>query len=179
VDSGDREVYRGRIVTLRLVHLEQPDGSRRLREIVDHAPGAAVVAIDDAGQVLLVRQARPAVGTVMLELPAGLMDPGETPLETAQRELAEETGFVAGRLEPLLSFYSSPGFTNELIHVFVATQLREQPSAHDEDEEIEVVRLSLEQAIQQVTRGEISDAKTVTGLLAYARLAERLGGSPG
>ena len=169
--DNDHEIYAGRVVTLRLKYLPQPDGRRHLREIVEHAPGAAVVAVDHAGQVLLVRQLRPAVDAALLELPAGLVDPGETPVDCARRELAEETGYAASALEPLLSFYTSPGFSTELIHVFVATDLREGVVAHDEEEDIELVRLPLEQAIRQVTEGEISDAKTVAGLLAYARRA--------
>lgn len=165
----DREIYAGRVVTLRLKYVTQPDGTRRLREIVEHAPGAAVVAIDDEDQVLLVRQSRPAVGAHLLELPAGLVDPGETPLECAGRELAEETGYTARRLEPLVSFYSSPGFSTELLYLFVATELEPADVAHDEDEEIELVRMPVDQAIEQVLQGEISDAKTVAGLLAYER----------
>lgn len=167
--TEEREIYAGRVVTLRLKYLTQADGTRRLREIVEHAPGAAVVAIDDEDQVLLVRQSRPAVGAHLLELPAGLVDPGETPLECAGRELAEETGYTARRLEPLVSFYSSPGFSTELLHLFVATELEPSDVAHDEDEEIELVRMPLDQAIEQVLHGGISDAKTVAGLLAYER----------
>ena len=166
----EREIYAARVVTLRLRYLAQPDGSRRLREIVEHAPGAAVVAVDGDGHVLLVRQPRPAVGARLLELPAGLVDPGEAPRDCALRELAEETGFRARKLAPLVSFYTSPGFCDELIHVFVASELEPVPGGqHDEEEEIELVRLPLEAAIEQVLRGEISDAKTVTGLLACAR----------
>ena len=169
----EREIYAGRIVTLRLKYLDQPDGSRRLREIVEHAPGAAVVAVDDRGQVLLVRQPRPAVATRLLELPAGLVDPGEQPIDCARRELAEEMGYAARELEPLVSFYTSPGFCTELIHIFKATDLFESPVGQDEEEEIEVVRLPIERAIEQVLRGELSDAKTVAGLLAYARQVRR------
>ena len=169
--DNDREIYAGRVVTLRLKYLPQPDGRRHLREIVEHAPGAAVVAVDDDGQVLLVRQLRPAVDAALLELPAGLVDPGESPLDCARRELAEETGFAASQVEPLISFYTSPGFSTELIHIFVATGLREGSVEHDEEEEIELVRLPLEAAIRQVTRSETSDAKTVAGLLAYASRA--------
>ncbi len=142
-----------------------------MREIVEHAPGAAVVAVDADGQVLLVRQHRPAVDAHLLELPAGLVDPGEQPIDTAGRELVEETGFAADQIEPLVSFYTSPGFSTELIHIFAATGLHAATAAHDEEEEIELVRMSLEDAIHQVLAGEISDAKTVAGLLAYARLA--------
>ena len=163
----EREIYVGRILTLRLKYLRQADGSDRLREIVEHAPGAAVVAVDADGQVLLVRQFRPAVDANLLELPAGLVDTGEQPIDCARRELAEETGFSAGRLEPLVRFYTSPGFTNELIHIFVATELRQSAFEPDEEEDIELVRMPLERAIDQVLSGELSDAKTVAGLLAY------------
>jgi nudix-type nucleoside diphosphatase (YffH/AdpP family) len=164
---AERQIYAGRIVTLRLKYLTQPDGATRLREIVEHAPGAAVVAVDSDGQVLLVRQHRPAVDAYLLELPAGLVDPGEQPVDSARRELAEETGFSAEQMAPLVSFYTSPGFCTELIHIFVATGLRVSAVAHDEEEDIELVRMPLDQAITQVLEGEISDAKTVAGLLAY------------
>jgi ADP-ribose pyrophosphatase len=169
--DNDREIYAGRVVTLRLKYLPQPDGRRHLREIVEHAPGAAVVAVDHDGHVLLVRQLRPAVDAALLELPAGLVDAGEAPIDCARRELAEETGYAASQVEPLLSFYTSPGFSTELIHIFIATGLRAASVAHDEEEEIELVRLPLDEAIRQVTQTEISDAKTVAGLLAYARRA--------
>lgn len=158
-------------MTLRLKHLRQPDGSTRLREIVEHAPGAAVVAIDADGQVLLVRQPRPAVGARLLELPAGLVDPGEAPIDCARRELAEETGYAADRLAPLVQFYTSPGFSTELIHIFVATGLRKSQVEPDEEEEIELIRMPLQSAIDQLLDGELSDAKTITGLLAYRSLA--------
>ena len=167
--TADQEIYAGRVVTLRLKRLPQPDGTTRVREVVEHAPGAAVVAIDRDGQVLLVRQPRPAVDTYLLELPAGLVDPGEQPIDTARRELEEETGFTSQRLEPLVRFYTSPGFSTELLHIFVATTLEACRVDPDEDEEIELVRMPLGQAIDQVLHGELSDAKTVAGLLAYWR----------
>src|SRR5437588_123924 len=120
-EPAEHQIYAGRILTLRLKYLPQPDGSRHLREIVEHAPGAAAVALDEQGQVLLVRQSRPAVGARVLELPAGLIDAGEQPIDCARRELEEETGYAATHLEKLVSFYTSPGFTDELIHIFVAT----------------------------------------------------------
>jgi len=170
-DTEDREIYSGRILKLQLRYVELAGGRRHLREIVEHRPGAAAVAVDHEGRVLLVRQLRPAVGRAVLELPAGLIDPGEQPLDTARRELEEETGFVAEQLELLVAFYTSPGFTDELIHIYAANGLRETAMRHDEEEEIEVVRMPLAAAIEQVMRGEISDAKTVAGLLAYANKA--------
>jgi ADP-ribose pyrophosphatase len=141
-----------------------------MREIVEHRPGAATVAVDADNNVLLVRQARPAVKTDMLELPAGLIDPDEDPIDCARRELEEETGFAARTVQPLVAFYTSPGFTDELVHIFAAADLTRTTTHHDEEEHIELVRMPLEDAIEQVMQGEISDAKTVTGLLAYDRL---------
>jgi ADP-ribose pyrophosphatase len=172
-EAQEREVYAGRVVTLKLKRLLARNGRQVLREVVEHAPGAAVVALDEVDRVLLVRQHRPAVDAAVLELPAGLVDPGEEPAACALRELAEETGYSARRLEPLLTFYTSPGFCTELLHVFVATELFERHVAHDEEEEIEVVRLPLREAVAQVTRGEISDAKTVAGLCAVALRRDR------
>jgi ADP-ribose pyrophosphatase len=166
----DREVYSGRILKLLIKYVRLADGEPHLREIVEHRPGAAMVAVDADGQVLLVRQLRPAVGSAVLELPAGLIDPGEEPIEAARRELVEETGFRARVVEPLLAFYTSPGFTDELIHIFLGRELEEASAPQDEDEEIEVVRTPLQAALRRVMGEEISDAKTVAGLLAYARL---------
>jgi ADP-ribose pyrophosphatase len=166
---NDREIYAGRILKLLVKYVVLADGKPHLREIVEHRPGAAIVAIDADGQVLLVRQVRPAVGVAVLELPAGLIDPGEEPIECARRELVEETGFRARVVEPLVAFYTSPGFTDELIHIFVGTDLEESVAAPDEEEEIELVRMPLEAALRRVMREEISDAKTVAGLLAYSR----------
>jgi ADP-ribose pyrophosphatase len=169
-DPADRIVFAGRLLTVRLVHLPQPDGRVHLRELVDHPPGAAVVALTAHNHVLLVRQPRPAVGApALLELPAGLVDPGETPLDTARRELIEETGFRAGTVRPLTSFYTSPGFTDELIHLFLATDLTPAAATPDEEESIELVELPLAAAIDLVLDGELSDAKTVAGLLACWR----------
>ena len=163
----DRELYAGRIVTLRLRDVPGRDGAVHVREIVEHAPAAAVVAVDEQGQILLVRQLRPAVDQVLLELPAGILDPGEDPLTCARRELEEETGYTADRLEPLVRFYPSPGFCTELLHVYVADGLRECRGQPDEDEELELVRMPLAEAMDLVRRGEITDSKTVVGLLAY------------
>src|ERR1051326_169829 len=171
-DARDRVVYAGRILTLRLTYVVAADGRRHLREIVEHLPGAAAVAVDEFGQVLLVRQSRPAVGAAVLELPAGLIDPGEAPIDATRRELEEETGFRAEQIEPLVSFYTSPGFTDDWIHIFLATSLVATAVRHDDEEEIEIVRMPLADALAQVTTHEISDAKTVAGLLAYA---QRLG----
>lgn len=167
--DDDQLIYRGRVVTLWVKTIRLKDGRPARREIVDHADGAAVVAVDDDGNVVLVRQHRPAVGIDLLELPAGLVDEGEDPATCAARELEEETGLRAGRLTPLARFYASPGFANETLHIFVATDLEPTTARLEDDEDLEVVRLPLSDALDHLLTTETSDAKTLTGLLAYAR----------
>jgi ADP-ribose pyrophosphatase len=165
--SARRVLYDGRIVRLVLEETPLADGGVRRREIVEHADGAAVVAIDTRGDLLLVRQQRPAVGISLLELPAGMVDPDETPLACARRELEEETGYTCDTLELLASFYSSPGFCNERLYVFLAKDLRGGSAADDADEELELVRMPVARALELLARGDIVDAKTIVGLLAY------------
>jgi ADP-ribose pyrophosphatase len=124
--------------------------------------------VDAQDEILLVRQLRPAVDQVLLELPAGIVDPGEDPLTCARRELEEETGYTAERLDLLIRFYPSPGFCTELLHVYRASGLRECRGQPDEDEELELVRLPLAEAMDLVRGGQITDSKTVVGLLAYS-----------
>lgn len=150
-----------------------PDGSCRARAIVVH-PGAAVVLPllqDDQQRVLLIRNHRLAAGGPLWELPAGTLEPGETPERCAARELVEETGHRAGRLRPLLRLFSSPGFCDEQLHVFVATELQPAEQALDEAERIEVHPLPLREALAMVGDGRIVDAKTVAALLYYARFS--------
>ncbi|WP_135255517.1 NUDIX domain-containing protein [Thermus caldilimi] len=150
-------LYRGRILSLAL------EGRY---EIVEHKPAVAIVAVRD-GKMLFVRQHRPAVGLTPLEIPAGLIEPGEDPLEAARRELAEETG-LTGDLAPLFSYYVSPGFTDEKTHVFLASNLRETQAVPDEDEEIEVVWLEPEKALEMHRRGEVEFSATgLVGVLYY------------
>lgn len=150
-------LYRGRILSLAL------EGRY---EIVEHKPAVAIVAVRD-GRMLFVRQHRPAVGLAPLEIPAGLIEPGEDPLEAARRELAEETG-LAGDLAPLFSYYVSPGFTDEKTHVFLASNLRETQATPDEDEEIEVVWLEPERALAMHQKGEVEFSATgLVGVLYY------------
>jgi ADP-ribose pyrophosphatase len=162
----ERTIYRGKLVTLVVRQVERGDKVLD-REIVEHAPGAAILALDEQGRVLLVRQHRPAVQADVLELPAGLVDAGESPEACALRELQEETGYAAEAVDLLLRFYPSPGFCDEVVHVFAARGVRPSPDhGVDEEEELEVVRLPLDEAIRQVLAG-IADAKTMAGLLAF------------
>ena len=140
-----------------------------VREVVGHPGGAAVVPFFEDGSVAFVSQYRHPARKYVLELPAGKLDPGERPAETAARELEEELGVVAGRLEQLSEFYTTPGFCAERLWVFLATELRETERRHEEDEIIEVVRMPLARALDMVASNEIDDAKTIIGLLLAAR----------
>src|SRR5215208_1653810 len=145
-----------------------------LREVVRHPGGAAVVPFFEEGSVAFVVQYRHPAREYVLELPAGKLDPGERPAETAAREMEEELGVVAGRMEQLSEFYTTPGFCAERLWVFLATDLRETARRHEEDEIIEVVRMPFARALSLVADGEIDDAKTIIGLLLAAG---RLGAS--
>ena len=164
-----RRVYEGRVVRLRVDTVALPDGRSAQREVAEHAPVVVIIPLDGDGNVLMVRQYRLPVKQFLLELPAGGIDPGESVEEAVQRELREETGQRAGRLERLAAFYASPGYCDELMHLFLATELEHGPLAGDSDESIEVVRMPLAEALALVEQGEICDAKTIIGLWAAAR----------
>jgi ADP-ribose pyrophosphatase len=132
---------------------------------VEHGEVVAVVPLLEGKDVLLVRQYRLPAAQILLEVPAGGVDEGESSEQAAQRELGEECGQQAGRLERLGGFYLSPGFCSEFVHVFLATQLRPVPAHPDPDEEIAVVRLPLPEALRLVRRGEIRDGKSIIGLM--------------
>ena len=135
----DRLRWRGKIFEARTLDVELPDGSSGYREIVRHHGGAGVVALDDGGRVCLVRQYRVAIGRMTLEIPAGKLEPGEVGASCAARELVEETGLIAGRLEPLVCVLGSPGFTDEHTEVFLARDLDQGDASPDEDELVECV----------------------------------------
>ena len=165
-----RVVYSGRKATLRLDTIDLGEGRTSVREIVEHPGVTAIVPIDADGNVVLVRQYRLATGNVLLEIPAGVIDPGEDPDECAQRELREETGLRAGRLTRLgLEFFVSPGISTEWIRLYLAEDLSEDRLEADEDEEIVVQRVPLAEAVRMVERGELRDAKSITGVLLAAR----------
>jgi ADP-ribose pyrophosphatase len=160
--------WRGRLIGVRVDDVELADGRRSTREIVEH-PGAAVIVAWDGERVATVRQWRHPTGGELLELPAGTLDPGEEPLATATRELAEECGLAAGTWIEGPRFYTAPGFCTELIHAFLATDLVEAASIGDEDEEIERGWLTLQDALAAIDDGRIMDAKTIAGIGWLAR----------
>ena len=158
--DDSRVAYDG---TLFDVVVESWDG--REREIVEHPGATGIVAVDREGCVTLVRQFREPARKELLELPAGTLEPGEEPLESAQRELAEEVGLHGGRWRKLAAFYTTPGFCRERMHVFVAEDVERGVAAPEEDEEFEVVRWPVDEI--EARLGELEDAKTIAGLLLY------------
>ena len=145
--------------------LETRAGNRVLRDVIEHRGAVAMVPIDSKGQVLLVRQYRHAAGKWLLEIPAGTLDPGEDPILAAQRELREEVGFAAGRLEPIGGCYTSPGYSDEYLRFYVARDLIQDPLEADIGEEIEVRSVALTDVRMLIATGEIEDAKTIAALL--------------
>ena len=164
VVSAER-VWEGAIFSVERQEVELSDGSHGLRDLVFHHGGAGVVAVMD-GRVCLVRQYRVALGRMTLEIPAGKVDPSEPRDVCAARELTEETGLVAERLELLTESYGAPGFTNEHTSVYFAHGLSQGPSRLDEGEFLNVVWVDAEDALSAIRAGLIDDAKTVTGILA-------------
>jgi ADP-ribose pyrophosphatase len=163
---SEKLVHDGPFITVHLEEYEYADGTRVDREVARRPEVSVILAINADDEAYFVRQPRPVVGeTELLELPAGRIDPGEDPLTAAARELREETGFEAAKLEPLKSFYSSPGFTDEIIHVFLATELRQVGQDLDEEERIEIVTVPVSELPAVVA--ESQDAKTLISLLLY------------
>jgi ADP-ribose pyrophosphatase len=165
-------LYHGRVVDLRLERARLPDGREVELEILRHPGGAAAVALDDAGRVCLIRQFRHAAGGWLWELPAGKIDAGEDPSRTAERELEEEGGVVAGRWSGLGRLHSSPGVLDEVIHLFLARELRPVPQRLEHDELIEVHWVALPEALAWSMSGRITDAKTLVGLCRAQRLLD-------
>ncbi|HYA37208.1 MAG TPA: NUDIX hydrolase [Candidatus Methylomirabilis sp.] len=165
-------VYRGKIIDLYLERVTLPNGSVADLEIVRHPGGAAVVAMDQADRVCLLRQFRYAAGGWLWELPAGKLDPGEPPLVTAQRELEEEAGLRAARWEPLGRIISSPGVFTEVVHLFHASGLTHVPANYEIHEMIEVHWLPFTEALGLAQTNEITDGKTVAGLFRAQRWRE-------
>ncbi len=163
-------LYDGKRLRLELHHLEDEDtGRRHKREVCVHPGAVVVLPVLPDGRVLLIRNRRYAVGETLLELPAGTLERNEDPMNCAGRELVEETGYLAGRLNALGDFYTSPGLLSEKMYVFAAYDLTRATAAHEEGEEIELAPAALDEAIDMVHYGQIKDAKTIATLLMYDR----------
>lgn len=166
--------HRGRYLEFRVDEIERTDGSRGTRDVVGHPGAVAVLALDDAGQLLMVRQWRVPAGKALLEIPAGTLDVHdgvtEDPDLCARRELEEETGHRASSWRKLARFWTAPGFATELMHLYLATGLGgigadDDRLGPDEDERLELRRVPLDEAVRMVERGELEDAKSILGIL--------------
>ena len=164
-----RRVFEGRILTLEVDRVRLPEGGESIREVIRHPGASVMVPVTEDQKVLFVRQFRYPTGGVLLELPAGKLDPGEDPAVCAERETAEETGFRPRTIEKLGEFFTAPGFTDELVRAFLVTDLIPAPEAEaDADEVVELVSLSLQDYRDLVARGEIRDAKTLAAMALWS-----------
>jgi ADP-ribose pyrophosphatase len=161
--TSRRNIYSGRLLTFYEDDVRLADGTRAQREVVAHPGAVAIVAIDERGRVILVRQWRHAVGRALWELPAGTRDTDETPARTAERELAEETGVRASRIRALATAPLTPGYSTEVMHFFLATGLTDGPTDRDADERMDVERFDATGIAALIRAGEV-DVKTVAGL---------------
>ena len=167
---SSKSIYEGKIISLRVEDVKLPDGNLAKRELVKHPGAVAIIPITVEGKIVLVKQFRKALNRTLIEIPAGRIEIGEAPLVTAKRELEEETGYGTTEITYIQSFATSPGFADEVIHLYLAEELYhiENPAEGDEDEFIELVEVTIEEAEKLVISGEIYDAKTAFAIL-YAK----------
>jgi ADP-ribose pyrophosphatase len=166
--TATSRVFDGALIRVRVDTVRLGSGRQATREVVEH-PGAVGILAWDGARLALVRQWRHPAGSFLLEIPAGTLDPGEEPLATARRELAEECALAADTWQQGPAFYTAPGFCTERLTLFLATELRQASVDAPEDEDLELSWLTLDEALAAVDRGEIADAKTVAGALWLAR----------
>ncbi|WHY75953.1 NUDIX hydrolase [Neobacillus sp. WH10] len=169
------EIFSGKVISLHLQDVELPNGKQAKREIIKHPGAVAILAITNDDKVVMVEQYRKALERTIVEIPAGKLEKGEEPAVCARRELEEETGYECEHLELLTSFYTSPGFADEIIHVFLAKGLTKKENAADldEDEFVNLEELTLEEVDQYVKEQKIYDAKTIFAV-QYLQLQEAL-----
>lgn len=166
------QIYDGHILQLNVHQVRLPDGTRAQREVLHHPGAVAMVALDNAQNVVLVKQFRSGSRRITLEIPAGLLEPDEDPQDAIVREMREETGYRPQTVTAIGGVYPVPGISDEYIHLFYGRDLVHDPLAQDDEEFIEVVRLPIETALAMIDRGEINEGKTTIALL---RIARRLG----
>jgi ADP-ribose pyrophosphatase len=158
-------LLKGRAFLIRRDHLKTPDGRETKLDIIEHGGSVILVPVDENGNLLFVRQYRHAAGMDLLELPAGTLEAGEDPAVCAARELREETGFAADKIEKIGDFYLAPGYSTEFMHVYLAQTLRHDPLEADADEFLSVEKVPVAEAFQMAEKGEMPDAKSLAALL--------------
>lgn len=161
-------IFRGKVLDLVVDQVRLPNGKISSREIVLHRGAVAILALTEGGKAVFVKQYRKAMELDLIEIPAGKLEEGEEPLASAMRELEEETGYTAASWEMVHRFYTAPGFSNEKIYFYKATGVKEGKSHPDEDECIDVITLSLEEALSYINEGRIIDAKTIIAVYHWA-----------
>jgi ADP-ribose pyrophosphatase len=166
---GSRRIYDGKVLRLRVDEVQLPSGEVTRREIVEHPGAVAIVPFKDHENIIMIKQLRHAVDGWLLEIPAGTLDKDEAPRRCASRELIEETGFKASRMMRMFSCYVAPGYSNELIHEFVATDLKYVGQRTESDEFVKTVTMNIKEAANKIAKGSIRDAKTICGLLYVLR----------
>lgn len=166
VTESVQPIFQGKVISLQVDTVRLPDGSTATREVVKHPGAVAVLALHE-DKMVVVEQYRAALGRSQVEVPAGKLDPGEDVWDAARRELQEETGYAAGRIRHLYSCYTSPGFADEMIHLFIADDLTEGDASPDDDEFLESFEITLPQALRLIESGAISDAKTILCVMAW------------
>lgn len=168
---ASKTIFQGKILNLREDQVLLANGNTSSRLIVEHPGAVAVVPVNQNGEIIMIEQFRKPVEQILLEIPAGKLENGEDPAECAARELIEETGYVAGNWEKLSTFYTTPGFSDEVMHLYLATGLTFLEACPDEDELLQTKIVPLSVALEMINQGEIKDAKTIVGiLLAQSRL---------
>lgn len=169
---SEKHIYSGKIINVDSLEVLLPDGKKATRDIITHPGASVVVPISDSGEVYMVRQYRKPIEQETLEVPAGKLDPGEEPIECAKRELTEETGLTAKKVKHLVSVYSTPGFSNEILHIYAATELTEGEAHADEDEFISSERIPVNKLVDMVLKHEITDSKTIIGILLADKIVK-------
>jgi ADP-ribose pyrophosphatase len=160
-------IFEGKVVKLQLDEVRLPNGKTATRELVKHPGAVAVLALTDNDKMIVVEQYRKPLERSIVEIPAGKLERGEEPLECAGRELQEETGFTAKQINHLCSFYTSPGFADEILHLYIAEGLTEGEANPDQDEFLDYQAISLDEAYEMIQSGEIRDAKTIMAVYAW------------
>ncbi|MFA6430864.1 MAG: NUDIX hydrolase [Candidatus Margulisiibacteriota bacterium] len=165
IKKSSKKLFDGRLIKVKIDTVKLPNGKESTREVIEHPGAVAVIALTDENEMILVRQFRYPTGEVLLELPAGVPNKGEALEKAARRELEEETGYYAKKVKKILSGYSTPGYSNEIINYFIAEELTLHKQNMDEDEFVEVDIIDLEALLDLAYAGKITDNKTIIGIM--------------